>query len=216
LEDSLIRHAGNIFVLSAPSGAGKSTLAKRLVQQVKGLIFSVSFTTRPPREGERDGLDYFFVDDATFSRMVDQGGFVEWVEVYGHRYGTGKDWIQDNLQTGVDILLDIETVGARNVHREIPEAIMIFLLPPDANALSLRLRGRGKDSEAQIRIRLQYARHEMEAFSHYDYLIVNDDLESAYRHLESIILATRCHRERMASAALRILASFPDDTQEIS
>jgi guanylate kinase len=214
LEASLIRHTGNVFVLSAPSGAGKSTLAKRLVQQIQGLDFSVSFTTRSPREGERDGKDYFFLDNEAFDRMVEQDSFVEWVEVYGNRYGTGRDWIQERLQTGLDILLDVETIGAKNVRREIPDAIMIFLLPPDANALSQRLRGRGKDTEAQIRIRLQYAKHEMEEFSHYDYLVVNDDLETAYRQLESVILATRCGRTRMVSTALRILDSFPDDTRE--
>ena len=210
----MIRHTGNVFVLSAPSGAGKSTLAKRLVQQIQGLIFSVSFTTRPPRDGEREGQDYFFLDDEAFDRMVDQGGFVEWVKVYGNRYGTGKDWIQTQLQTGVDLLLDIETIGANNVRHEIPDAIMIFLLPPDANALSQRLRGRGKDPEDQIRVRLQYAKHEMEEVSHYDYLVVNDDLETAYRQLEAVILATRCRRERMASTALRILDTFPSDSQE--
>jgi guanylate kinase len=176
-------------------------------------MFSTSFTTRSPREGERDGEDYFFLDDQAFDRMVERGGFVEWVEVYGNRYGTGREWIQERLETGLDILLDIETIGAKNVHREIPDAIMIFLLPPDAEALSQRLRGRGKDSEAQIQIRLQYAKHEMEEFPHYDYLVVNDDLEMAYRQLESVILATRCSRERMASAALRILESFPEDTR---
>lgn len=210
----MIRHAGNVFVLSAPSGAGKSTLAKRLVREVRDLNFSVSFTTRPPREGERDGHDYFFLDDAAFDRMVEQGGFVEWVRVYENRYGTGRAWIQEQLQTGVDILLDIETIGAKNVRREIPDAIMIFLLPPDADALSERLRGRGKDSEAQIRMRLAYAKHEMEEFSHYDYLVVNDDLEMAYRQLESVILAARCRRERMASSAMRILKSFPEDARE--
>ena len=210
----MIRHAGNVFVLSAPSGAGKSTLAKRLVQQVRHLVFSVSCTTRPPRDGEKDGQDYFFIDDATFDRMQEQGGFVEWVKVYGNRYGTGRDWIRTQLETGVDVLLDIETVGAKNVRREIPDAIMIFLLPPDAEALAKRLRGRGKDSEAQIRMRLQYARHELEEFPHYDYLIVNDDLEQAYRQLESVVLAARCRRERMTPSAQEILASFPGDAPE--
>lgn len=210
----MIRHTGNVFVLSAPSGAGKSTLAKRLVQQIQGLVFSVSFTTRSPREGERDGQDYFFLDDEAFDRMVDQGGFVEWVTVYGKRYGTGKEWIQEKLRTGVDVLLDIETIGARNVHNEIPDAIMIFLLPPNAEALSERLRGRGKDSEAQIRMRLQYAKHELQAFDHYDYLVVNDDLETAYRKMEAVILATRCRRERMVPEALRILESFPGNALE--
>jgi guanylate kinase len=210
----LIRHTGNVFVLSAPSGAGKSTLRERLIQQVPKLIFSVSFTTRPPRPGEVHGQDYFFVDDATFDRMVAEDGFVEWVKVYENRYGTGKDWIREKLEAGTDILLDIETIGAGNVRREIPDAVMIFLLPPDAEALSHRLRGRGKDSEAQIRTRLRYARHEMEAYPNYDYLVVNDDLESAYRQLESVIVATRCHLKRMTTVAQRILASFPRESQE--
>lgn len=200
-------------MLSAPSGAGKSTLAKRLLATLPNLNFSVSFTTRPPRQGEVDGRDYFFVDGPTFDQMVAKGGLVEWVEVYGHRYGTGREWIQEQVNTGMDILLDIETVGAKNVRKEIPDAIMIFLLPPDAEAISQRLRGRGKDSEAQVKMRVQYARHEMEAFPHYDYLVVNDDLETAYRQLEAVILATRCRQERMAATARRILDSFPVDRQ---
>lgn len=208
----MIRHSGNVFVLSAPSGAGKSTLAKRLVRDVPDLMFSVSFTTRPPRTGEVHGTDYFFVDRETFGTMADQGGFVEWVEVYGNRYGTGRQWIQEKLSGGTDILLDIETIGARNIRSEIPEAIMIFLLPPSADSLAERLRTRGKDSEEQIRIRLQYAKHEMDAFGHYDYLVVNDDLETAYRQLESIIVASRCRRGRMAPTANRILATFPEDS----
>ncbi len=205
----MIRHTGNVFVLSAPSGAGKSTLAKRLVAQISDLIFSVSYTTRSPREGEKNGQEYFFLEAAAFDQMVSQGGFVEWVKVYGNCYGTGKEWIQEKLDAGVDILLDIETIGAKNVRREIPDAVMIFLLPPNTEALSNRLRGRGKDSESQIQLRLQYARHEMEEFEHYDYLIVNDDMELAYRQLESVVLATRCRRERMSLTAQRILDSFP-------
>jgi guanylate kinase len=176
-------------------------------------MFSVSFTTRAPRAGEVHGQDYFFVDRDSFDRMVAQDGFVEWVEVYGNRYGTGRQWILDKLAVGMDILLDIETIGARNIRQEIPDAIMIFLLPPDAEALSERLRSRGKDSEEQIRIRLQYAKHEMDAFEHYDFLVVNDDLEAAYRQLESIIQASRCRRARMASTARRILETFPEGPQ---
>ncbi len=205
----MIRHTGNVFVLSAPSGAGKSTLRERLIQNIRDLTFSISYTTRSPRAGEVDGQDYFFLDNPTFDRMLAEGGFVEWVEVYGKRYGTGRKWIQERLDAGVDILLDIETVGAKNVREEIPDAVMIFLLPPDAEALSRRLRGRGKDSEEQIQMRLRYARHEMSEFGHYDYLVVNGDLETAYRQMESIILATRCRRERMMPIAQRILDSFP-------
>ena len=139
----MLSHSGNVFVLSAPSGTGKSTLAKQLVKNVGDLGFSVSFTTRRPRPGEVDGREYFFVDDATFDRMVAEDGFVEWVRVYEHRYGTGKAWIQEQLRSGSDILLDIESQGARRVHDTIPDAVMVFLLPPSAEELAARLRGRG-------------------------------------------------------------------------
>jgi guanylate kinase len=197
-----------VFVLSAPSGTGKSTLARQLVKQVGDLNFSVSFTTRQPRAGEVHGRDYFFVDDATFDDMVARDGFVEWVRVYERRYGTGKAWIQEKLESGVDILLDIESQGARRVHQAIPDAVMVFLLPPSSRELAARLRGRGDESEEQVRIRLEYAKHELVQYEGYDYLVVNDTVEQAYRRLESIITATRCRRERMGATARQILDSF--------
>ena len=199
---------GSIFVLSAPSGAGKSTLAKRLVAETPGLIFSISFTTRPPRSGEQHGREYFFVDDATFDRMIAEDGLLEWVQVYAHRYGTGKAWLREQQAKGVDILLDIETVGARNVKQALPEAVMIFLLPPSAQVLAQRLRGRGDTDEGQIALRLAHARHEMEQYSHYDHLVVNDDRELAYRHMESIVLAERGRLIRMEETAQGILQTF--------
>ena len=204
----MIVHTGNVFVLSAPSGTGKSTLAKRLVQDVPDLDFSISFTTRAPRAGEVDGKDYFFVDDATFDTMIAEGGLVEWVEVYGHKYGTGKTWIMEHLASGKDILLDIETQGARNVHDAMPDAVMIFLIPPSAAELSARLRKRGRDPEAEIKVRLDYARHELSQFPSYDYLVVNDTLDRAYQELQAIVLATRLRRERMGAKAQRILEGF--------
>jgi guanylate kinase len=204
----LLSHSGNVFVLSAPSGTGKSTLARQLVKETADLNFSVSFTTRKPRPGEVDGRDYFFVDDATFDAMVAADGFVEWVKVYDRRYGTGKAWIQERLASGVDILLDIESQGARKVHQAIPDAVMVFLLPPSSQELSSRLKGRGDESEEQVRIRLDYARHELSQFDGYDYLVVNDTVEQAYRRLESIIIATRCRRERMGARARAILDTF--------
>jgi len=203
-----MHHPGNVFVVSAPSGAGKSTLVQRLVSTLPDLSFSISFTTRKPRPGEVDGRDYFYIDDARFEAMVREGGFVEWVEVYGHRYGTGRDWLGDTLATGRDVLLDIETTGAMNLRTAIPDARMIFILPPSAEALEQRLRSRGKDSEEQIRIRMQHARHELELFRAYDYLILNDDLELAYRQFESVILATRAGLERMTPVAQRLLQGF--------
>ena len=204
----MIDHPGNVFVVSAPSGAGKSTLTQRLVRTVPDLIFSISFTTRKPRPGEVDGRDYFYIDDARFDTMVQEGGFVEWVQVYGHRYGTGKDWLHGVLATGRDVLLDIETTGARNLRQAIPDARMIFILPPSAASLEDRLRSRGKDSDEQIRIRMEHARHEMERYPAYDYLVMNDDLESAYHQFEAIILTTRATQERMAPAARTILEGF--------
>ena len=204
----MIHHPGNVFVVSAPSGAGKSTLAQRLVQSVPDLIFSISFTTRKPRPGEVDGRDYFFIDDARFDTMVREGGFVEWVQIYGHRYGTGRDWLNGVLATGLDVLLDIETTGALNLRRAIPDARMIFILPPSAAALEQRLRSRGKDSGEQIGIRMRHARHELELCHAYDYLVLNDDLELAYRQFESIVYATRASQERMAPTAQRILEGF--------
>ncbi|WP_243322556.1 guanylate kinase [Geothrix sp. SG200] len=204
----MIQHPGNVFVVSAPSGAGKSTLTQRLVQSVPDLIFSISFTTRKPRPGEVDGRDYFFIDDARFDAMVAEGGFVEWVQVYGHRYGTGRAWLEEVLDTGRDVLLDIETTGALNVRHAMPEARMIFILPPSAASLEQRLRSRGKDSDEQIRIRMEHARHELELYPAYDYLILNDDLELAYQQFEGIVHAARASRERMAPTARRILEGF--------
>ena len=204
----MLSHSGNVFVLSAPSGTGKSTLAKRLVRQVRDLSFSISFTTRPARPGEVDGVDYFFVDHATFDAMVAEDGFIEWVEVYGNRYGTGRAWILEKLGSGRDILLDIESQGAQNVHRAIPDAVMVFLLPPSAQELSRRLRGRGDSSEDQVKLRLEYAKHELAQYPAYDYLVINDTVDQAYQGLEAIILATRHRRERMNAAAQGILDSF--------
>ena len=205
----MLPHRGNIFVLSAPSGAGKSTLAKRLIQDIEGLIFSISCTTRPPRPGERDGVEYFFLDEARFDAMVEEGGFVEWVRVYDRRYGTGRAWLEQTLATGVDVLLDIETTGALKIHQALPDATMIFLLPPSAQEMERRLRGRGTDGEDQVAIRLKYARHEMELFEAYDYLIVNDDLDRAYLELESVVRAVRAQREHRIATAEAILATFP-------
>jgi len=203
-----LSQTGSIFVLSAPSGAGKSTLAKRLVAETPGLIFSTSFTTRKPRPGEQHGREYFFVDEAAFDRMIAEEDLLEWVQVYANRYGTGKAWLREQLAQGLDVLLDIETAGAQNIKAALPEAVMVFLLPPSAQVLSARLRGRGDTDEAQITLRMAHARHEMEQFPLYDHLVVNDDLEAAYHRLEAIVLAERSRRVRMEDSARRILQTF--------
>jgi len=199
---------GDIFVLSAPSGAGKSTLIRRLFDDLDRLSFSVSFTTRLPREGEVEGLDYFFIDDATFDGMLAQNGFVEWTQVYQNRYGTGKAWIQSQIDEGFDVLLDLETDGAKNIREIFPEAILIFLLPPSAQSLTDRLIGRGKDTEEQINIRLNHAKHELECWDMYDYLVLNEDLESAYLDFKSIFISNRSAKKRMARTVQKVLATF--------
>lgn len=204
----MISHRGNVFVISAPSGTGKSTLSSRLVRSLDGIIFSTSFTTRPRRQGEVDGRDYFFVDDAKFEAMVRANEFVEWVEVYNKRYGTGRAWMDSVLDTGMDVILDIETTGAMNLRRAIPDAVMVFIMPPSASELEKRIRGRGKDSEDQIQMRMQYALHEMKLYHAYDFIILNHELDLAYRQLESIIWATRVRRERMIPQAMAALQSF--------
>ena len=204
---------GGVFVISAPSGTGKSTLIRRLLSELDRLVFSVSFTTRRPRKGEVDGRDYFFIDDAAFDKMQAENGFVEWVHIYKHRYGTGRAWLQDQTDHGHDVLLDLETVGAMRVKEMFPDATLIFLTPPSAKALADRLRGRRKDTEEQILIRLQHAKHEMEHWDSYDHIILNDDLEAAYINLKSVFVCARTSRERMehiARAALDTFGSFPN------
>jgi guanylate kinase len=207
---------GNIFVLSAPSGTGKSTLINRLLAELDRIIFSVSYTTRPPREGEADGRDYFFTDDTTFDRILAEDGFVEWVQIYQHRYGTGKAWIQDQVDRGLDVLLDLETVGARRIKEMFPEAVLIFLMPPSAQILASRLRGRGKDTEEQITIRLRHAKNEMASWEMYDHLIINDDLEFAYSNFKSVFASSRTSQKRMAPVVKKMLATFGNTSDNMS
>jgi len=199
---------GTAFVLSAPSGTGKSTLARRLVRELPGLTFAVSHTTRAPRPGERDGVDYFFVDDARFDAMLAGGAFLEWVEIYGRRYGLSRDWVQRQLGSGRDLLLDLDTSAARTVRQALPGAVTVFLLPPSAHELARRLRGRGSESGAQVDRRLAQARHECSRYPEYDYLVVNEVLDEACRELQAIVLASRARRERRRAAAERIISGF--------
>jgi len=203
-----VNSKGDIFVISAPSGAGKSTLIRRLFDDLDRISFSVSFTTRLPREGESEGQDYFFIDDATFDDMLAQNDFVEWVQVYQHRYGTAKAWIQGRIDDGFDVLLDLETNGAKRIRDIFPSAILIFLLPPSAQSLTDRLRGRGKDTEEQVNIRLEHAKHELECWNAYDYLILNEDLEFAYQEFKSIFISARAAKKRMAQTVQKVLATF--------
>lgn len=204
-----MNHAkGTVFVLSAPSGTGKSTLAKRLVAALPDLVFSISITTRAPRPGEQDGREYFFVDDAAFDQKIAAGDFLEWVQVYAHRYGTSRSWIEAQLHKGKDVLLDIETIGALNIKQRMPDAVMIFLMPPSMEELSNRLSKRGDTSEEQMRLRLGHARSQLEQYLHYHYLVVNDSVDLAFDKLKAIIEAQRCRRDAMERSAESILQTF--------
>ncbi|MFZ5774833.1 MAG: guanylate kinase [Thermodesulfobacteriota bacterium] len=187
---------GTLFVISAPSGAGKTTLLKRLLDQVRNLSFSVSHTTRQPRTGEENGRDYHFVDRPTFEAMRESGDFLEWAEVHGNLYGTSRRAVADQLAQGRDVFLDIDVQGASQLRASENGAVFLFIAPPSRQILEQRLRGRGTDSEETIRLRLDNAQREMAEAPRYDYLIINDELESATEMLRSVILAQRCRGRR--------------------
>lgn len=175
------------MVLSAPSGCGKSTVVKRLLESRKNAKFSVSATTRKPRDGETDGVDYYFIDRDKFMQMVEDGEFLEHAEYVDNCYGTPRGPVERELAAGNDVILDIETNGAFQVREQCPDALMVFLLPPSFDELENRLVKRGKDSPEVIRSRLQVARDECSRADRYDYRIVNDDVERAVNELNEII-----------------------------
>jgi guanylate kinase len=197
-----LKQTGLLVVISSPSGAGKTTLCQRLLKDFRSLVFSVSYTTRPMRAGEKEGVDYFFVDDATFQRMVERDEFAEWAEVHGRRYGTSVRFVDEALSGGRDVLFDIDYQGGRQLRAKFqPDALLVFILPPSLEELERRLRRRATDDEDVILRRLQKAHEEIEHYALYDYLIVNDDLDRAYDELRSIYCAARRERARMAPHA---------------
>jgi guanylate kinase len=181
-----------LLILSAPSGTGKTTLARRLVASQPGAIFSVSYTTRAPRGAERDGIDYHFVDEATFQRMVDAGAFLEHAEVHGHHYGTPRSVATQAKANGVLAVFDIDVQGGEAIKAQYPEAARVLILPPSLQELERRLRSRSTDDEPTVRRRLEAARRELERALAYEYWVVNDDLERASEDLSAIVRAERC------------------------
>ncbi len=186
---------GTLYIVAAPSGAGKTSLVKALVERLPGIEVSVSYTTRPPRPGERDGINYHFVDRETFQGMVARGEFLEHAEVFGNLYGTAKANILERLEKGVDVVLEIDWQGARQVREALPQAVGIFILPPSREALEERLRGRGQDAEEVIQRRMREATEEMSHYREFDYLVINDRFEQALEGLCSIVVARRLRRE---------------------
>ena len=188
--------AGLLFVISAPSGGGKSTIAAALRQREEGLGYSISHTTRKPRGHERDGVDYHFVDDSTFTRMINEKAFVEWAKVYDHFYGTSSSGLTDLTDSGLDVVLDIDTQGGRNIKKRFPDSILIFLVPPSLQVLEKRLRERSTDDDAIITARMESAADDIKNCVWYDYIIVNDKLETAIDQAHSIIISERCRTAR--------------------
>jgi guanylate kinase len=187
----VIAHRAFPVVVAAPSGTGKTTVCRAVVERDDGIVFSVSHTTRSPREGECDGFDYHFVEEAEFRRMVDAGAFLEWALYNGHHYGTSWAAIDAPLAAGRDVLLEIEVQGAGQVRERRDDARLVFLLPPSRATLRERLVGRGTDAAARIEERLDLARSELGAIRIFDYAVVNDDLERCVREVMEILAAER-------------------------
>lgn len=197
--------AGCLFVVSAPSGAGKTSLVRALLAQQPALRLSVSCTTRAPRAGERNGVDYQFLERAEFQRRRNAGDFLEWAEVHGNFYGTSRDWIEERIRAGDDVILEIDWQGAMQVRRHFPRAVLTFVLPPSIEELRRRLEQRNQDSAEVIAQRVDAARSELAQAGRFEYVIINQDFGRALQQLAAIITASSC---RMAEQRARNRAFF--------
>jgi len=185
----------HLFVISGPSGVGKNTIIKEVMKRVDGLSYSVSHTTRLPRKGEVNGIDYYFVDKKTFEKMIENGEFVEWARVYSDYYGTSFFGIKERLRQGKDVILDLDIQGGMNIKRHFKNSTLIFVIPPSIDELKRRLRKRGTD-EKTIEERLSNLRYEIEMARNYDFIVLNDKLEEAVKETEAIIISERCKKEK--------------------
>lgn len=209
--------AGIAFVLSAPSGAGKTTLADVLLGRVEGLKRTISWTTRQPRGGERDGVDYTFVERQSFERLRDEGGFLEWADVHGQLYATPVSELERIRAAGEDALMVIDVQGAEQIRKKLDDAVTIFVLPPSPAVLRDRLKNRdGRDPAAHLAIdtRLGNATEEISRFLMYDYLVINDDLKAAVEELRAIVVCERCRRERRQDEGDSVLRAFQASLRE--
>jgi len=191
---------GNLFIISAPSGTGKTTILRKIIAAMEKVVFSVSHTTRSPRAGEKEGVDYFFVAKDIFETMQQQGLFLEWAEVHGNLYGTSSGAVQAAAEQGLDIILDIDVQGARQVKEKLGyKGIFIFIAPPSLKELKRRLTGRSTETEAIIAKRLANAKEEVKSIGNYDYVIINETVDQAVEILKSIIIAERSRKRRSLS-----------------
>lgn len=197
-------------MFSAPSGAGKSTIVRALRNRIEDLGYSISHTSRRPRSTEKDGIDYHFVDRETFSRMIETEAFLEWAEVYDDFYGTSFSSVNEQTDSGLDVLLDLDTQGARNIKRHFENSVLIYVLPPSLEVLEKRLKERGTDYESVIRTRMEKASNEIKNCMWYDYIIINEELEEATREAHSIIISERCRTTHQAKRVKKMFdISFP-------
>ena len=195
-----LKTGGSMFIISAPSGAGKTTLCRTIIASAGGIEQSVSFTSRAPRKGESNDVDYTFIDETEFRKMIDRGDFVEWAVVHGNLYGTSRRRLEEIMEEGHDVMLDIDTQGARQIRQSYPGGVFIFILPPSMKVLRERLESRKTNTPEDIENRLRRAMEEIRDYTMYDYVIVNDVLEESIRKLEAIITSERLRCGKIAPA----------------
>ncbi|WP_425463044.1 guanylate kinase [Luteimonas granuli] len=205
---------GTLFIVAAPSGAGKSSIVNACLARDPGISLSISFTSRPPRPGERQGEHYHFVDDARFQRMIDAGDFFEYARVHGDWKGTARQSVEPQLAAGRDVLLEIDWQGARQVRAAVPDAVGVFILPPSRAALDERMRKRGQDSEEVMARRLAAAREEMSHYGEFDYVIVNEDFATAVDEMCAVFTASRLRREAQAIRHAGLIAALLDGSAD--
>jgi guanylate kinase len=204
---------GILFIISAPSGTGKTTLCKQLTSTVPGLWHSISYTTRKPRPGEEHGREYFFIGESEFQQMIDRNEFVEWARVYGNLYGTPRKALTDQLEQGIDVLLEIDVQGAIQVKKKFEDAVSIFILPPSMQVLRSRLQNRASDTPEEILRRLQKVKEEVWSYREYAYVVRNEDLSQSLRELESVFLAERLKTKRLNMAWLERKFILEDESK---
>jgi guanylate kinase len=200
---------GQIYVFSGPSGVGKSTVIRAVRAKIGGLEYSVSHTSRSPRGLEQNGVDYYFVEREAFRIMIDQGEFAEWAKVYDDYYGTSFSSLEGPIGKGVDVIMDVDVQGAKNIKRIFKETVLIFVLPPSLHLLEKRLRERGTDDREALRKRMEKASQEIVNCTWYDYLVFNDLLEEAVQEASSIVIAERCKRPRRIAKAEELFELRP-------
>jgi guanylate kinase len=199
---------GILFVISGPSGVGKGTIREAALRKINGVQLSISATTRKPRTGEVDGRDYFFLDASSFKQLIDRDLLLEWAQVYNNFYGTPRQFVDQNINQGKDVLLEIDIQGALQVKKKMPEGIFIFIAPPSLEELACRLITRGKDTAESIEVRLAACKWELEQIKHYDYRVLNQDLDTAVDTVSSIIIAERCKIKNLNMGCDMIDSSF--------